>query len=79
MMDSQENALVEEQNVNEVAVAENAEQTEVTEVAERKQYQTKQEVLERVQEIAHSDETPQKEEIDYFEDRSILDEWKKLL
>ncbi len=66
MMDSQENALVEEQNVNEVTVAENAEQTEVTEVVERKQYQTKQEVLERIQEIAHSDEAPQKEEVDYL-------------
>ena len=66
MMDSQENALVEEQNVNEVAVAENTEQTEVTEIVERKQYQTKLEVLERVQEIAHSDEAPQKEEVDYL-------------
>ena len=66
MMDSQENALVEEQNVNEVAVAENTEQTEVTEIVERKQYQTKLEVLERVQEIAHSDEAPQKEEDDYL-------------
>jgi len=33
---------------------------------ERKQYQTKKEVLERVQEIAHSDEAPQKDEVDYL-------------
>ena len=33
---------------------------------ERKQYDNKKEVLERVREIAHSDETPQKEEIDYL-------------
>jgi len=77
MMDSQENALVEEQNVNEAAVAETPAQMEVTENAtphadsesenvERKQYQTKKEVLERVQEIAHSDEAPQKDEIDYL-------------
>ena len=76
-MDSQENALVEEQNVNEAAVAETPAQMEVTENAtphadlesenvERKQYQTKKEVLERVQEIAHSDEAPQKDEIDYL-------------
>ena len=69
--------LVEEQNVNEAAVAETPAQMEVTENAtphadsesenvERKQYQTKKEVLERVQEIAHSDEAPQKDEIDYL-------------
>jgi len=34
--------------------------------SERKQYQTKKEVLERVREIAHSDEAPQKEEVDYL-------------
>ena len=77
MMDSHENALVEEQNVNEAAVAETPAQMEVTENAtphadsesenvERKQYQTKKEVLERVQEIAHSDEAPQKDEVDYL-------------
>jgi DNA repair ATPase RecN len=52
MMDSQENALVEEQNVNEAAVVENTESAEVTEMVERKQYDTKKEVLERVREIA---------------------------
>ncbi len=33
---------------------------------ERKQYQTKKEVLERAREIAHSDEAPQKDEVDYL-------------
>ena len=37
-----------------------------SENVERKQYQTKKEVLERVQEIAHSDEAPQKDEVDYL-------------
>ena len=66
-MDSQEKALAEEQittpqadqqpeNVNEVAEVENAESSEVTETVERKQYDTKKDVLERVREIAHSDE-----------------------
>ena len=44
-MDSQENALVEEQNVNEAAVVENTESAEVTENVERKQYDTKKDVL----------------------------------
>jgi len=38
----------------------------VAEVPERKQYETKKEVLERVREIAHSDEAPQKDEVDYL-------------
>ena len=33
---------------------------------ERKQYETKQEVLERVRELAHGDEAPQKDEVDYL-------------
>ena len=33
---------------------------------EPKQYQTKKEVLERIREIAHGDETPQKDEVDYL-------------
>ena len=57
-----------------VEVAETPETPEVPEVsetpevaeAERKQYQTKKEVLERVREIAHGDEAPQKEEVDYL-------------
>lgn len=49
-MDSQENALV---------------QGTMEEPA-KKVYATKQEVLERVKEIAHSDETPNKEELDHL-------------
>ena len=60
MMDSQENALIEEQNVEQNVVETKAEEPE------QKQYQTKKEVLERVREIAHSDEAPQKEEVDYL-------------
>ena len=72
-MDSQEKAPIEEQNVEQNVVetaAEISEKTapEISEetVPERKQYQTKKEVLERVREIAHSDEIPQKEEIEYL-------------
>ena len=57
MMDSQENALLQ------------GEQNEVNEASsevERTVYQTKQEVLERVKEIAHSDEQPQKDEVEYL-------------
>ena len=50
MMDSQENALV---------------QGTMEEPA-KKVYATKQEVLERVKEIAHSDDTPNKEELDHL-------------
>lgn len=61
-MDSQEKALEQEQNVEQNV-------TEVEAAAlepERKQYQTKKEVLERVREIAQGDEAPQKEEVDYL-------------
>ena len=72
-MDSQEKAPIEEQNVEQnvvetaAEISENA-APEISEetVPERKQYQTKKEVLERVREIAHSDEVPQKEEIEYL-------------
>jgi len=63
MMDSQEKTPIEEQTVEQIAVETPVEQT--AEV-ERKQYQTKKEVLERVREIAHGDEAPQKEEVDYL-------------
>ena len=87
MMDSQEKAPIEEQNVNQTpapesenvvetaaeapqeAVAEPAASTEASETPEApqlKQYQTKKEVLERVREIAHGSDTPQKEEVDYL-------------
>ena len=81
MMDSQEQAPVleqnEEQSVVEPAaetavetaaetVVETAVETAAEETVERKQYQTKKEVLERVREIAHGDEAPQKDEVDYL-------------
>ena len=47
-------------------VPETSENAEAPVEAERKQYQTKKEVLERVREIAHGDEAPQKEEVDYL-------------
>ena len=81
-MDSQEKALVEEQNVeqNVVETEAKAPETEVVtpetdnKVAEdapaaepeHKQYQTKKEVLQRVREIAQGEEAPQKEEVDYL-------------
>ncbi len=93
MMDSQEKALEQEQNVEQNVVeteatapetvatpepeveapepevetpeVETAEETPVAE-PERKQYQTKKEVLERAREIAKGDEAPQKEEVDYL-------------
>ena len=75
MMDSQEKALEVEQTVDEVKQADvqpqEIEQADVQdeqsqEQAPRKQYQNKKEVLERVRELAHSDEQPQKEEVDYL-------------
>lgn len=65
-MDSQENTLnqgtIEEPQV-EATVAETP-AVENTSEAETKTYATKQEVLDRVKEIAHSDEAPQKNELD---------------
>ena len=73
MMDSQENAL--EKGLQEEVKAD--ETLQVTEPVvespaaaeapeERKVYQTKQEVLERVKEIAHGEETPKKDEVEYL-------------
>ncbi len=69
-MDSQEKAPIEEQKV-EQDVQQNEEVAEQGQPVaalepERKQYETKKEVLERVREIAHSDEAPQKDEVDYL-------------
>ena len=77
MMDSQENALVngaatEEQakemevNVEETAQLEEATDSSQVEEQERKVYQTKQEVLERIREIVHAEEAPQKDEVEYL-------------
>ena len=75
MMDSQENALekgqnevIKEEEVNAQAVETPADETtsqvETKEEQPQKVYATKAEILERVREIAHGDETPQKEEVD---------------
>ena len=67
MMDSQENIL--EQGNQEVKVEETAVETTENNPAsaeERKVYTTKKEVLERVKEIAHSEDAPQKEEVEYL-------------
>ena len=75
MMDSQEKALEQGQNevikeeevstqTVEAPVAEPASQVETKEEQPQKVYATKAEILERVREIAHGDEAPQKEEVD---------------
>ena len=50
----------------EAQAAESVEVAEEAEVIERKQYDSKKEVLERIREIAHSEEAPQKDEVDYL-------------
>ena len=76
-MDSQENilvnggaaSLVEEQGNQEVKVEETAVETtenNASPAEERKVYTTKKEVLDRVKEIAHGEEAPQKEEVEYL-------------
>lgn len=72
MMDSQENVPVvgneevkAEETVQQAApAAEEVAQEEVVE--ERKVYATKKEVLDRVKEIAHGDEAPKKDEVEYL-------------
>ena len=82
MMDSQENAPIvgtavspsEETGNNEVMKEEVTQQPEETTAEEktsqvetpRKVYETKAEILERIREIAHGDDAPQKEEVDYL-------------
>ncbi len=63
MMDSQEQTLEQERNIQEATVEteQNAPQQ-----PERKQYQNKQEVLSRVREIAQGEDAPQKDEVDYL-------------
>ena len=86
-MSSEENALVNEQGLNEEKVEEvtpqSVEETveesipqveteeaespaEAEEEQPKKVYETKAEILERVREIAHGDESPKKEEIDFL-------------
>ena len=76
-MDSQVNTPIEEQNaiLSPATDTENVEQnvlpaeeaSAATNVeTERKQYDSKKAVLDRVREIAHNEEAPQKEEVDYL-------------
>ena len=68
MMDSQENAL-NQGTIEEPQVEATAAETPAVENAQAeapKVYANKQEVLERVKEIAHSEEAPQKEELDHL-------------
>lgn len=73
-MDSQENILVTgeatspvEETGNQEEVIQEATAPEVEkQEEERKIYSTKKEVLDRVKEIAHEEETPQKEEVEYL-------------
>lgn len=81
MMDSQDNILQQEETkeviqetaapevVSEEAAAPEVVNEEVATAAEeqpRKVYETKAEVLKRLQDIAHGDEAPQKDEVDYL-------------
>ncbi|MBQ1829073.1 MAG: DUF349 domain-containing protein [Prevotella sp.] len=77
MMDSQVNTPIEEQNaiLSPATDTENVDQNVISAEAasaasnvetERKQYDTKKAVLDRVREIAHNEEAPQKEEVDYL-------------
>ncbi|MBP3790334.1 MAG: DUF349 domain-containing protein [Prevotella sp.] len=65
----QENAVAanETSQVNETTeTAEEAAESTVAAAEERKVYQSKKEVLERVKEIAHAEEVPQKDEVEYL-------------
>ena len=64
MMDSQDNILQQEETKEVIQEATAPEV--VNEEAPRKVYETKAEVLKRLQDIAHGDETPQKDEVDYL-------------
>ena len=70
-MDSQENTLqmgTNEEVVNEEVAAQPVENEPQVENEEQPRvvYETKADVLHRLQDIAHSDETPQKEEVEYL-------------
>ena len=77
MMDSQVNTPIEEQNaiLSPATDTENVDQNVISAEepsaasnveTERKQYDSKKAVLDRVREIAHNEEAPQKEEVDYL-------------
>lgn len=64
MMDSQENAVIINDEARTETAAETTPQAEAAAPAEVKRYETKAEVIERVKELAHSDVTPEKEEVE---------------
>ena len=67
MMDSQENIL--EQGKQEEVIQETTTpevETNAQEEAPRKVYETKKEILDRVKELAHGEEAPQKDEVEYL-------------
>ena len=66
MMDSQENILEQEEKQEVIQEATAPEVVNEEEAQPRKVYETKAEVLRRMQDIAHGDESPQKEEVDYL-------------
>jgi hypothetical protein len=66
MMDSQENILEQEEKQEVIQEAAAPEVVNEEEAQPRKVYETKAEVLRRMQDIAHGDESPQKEEVDYL-------------
>ena len=75
-MDSQDNILEQEVKEEVIQAAEVAPEVETPEAEEtetpaeeeqpQKVYETKKEVIDRIKDIAHGDEAPQKEEIDYL-------------
>ena len=60
------NSEVMKEEVATLPVEETAEETASQVETPRKVYETKAEILERVRDIAHGDESPQKEEVDYL-------------
>ncbi|WP_371874184.1 DUF349 domain-containing protein [Prevotella sp. E15-22] len=66
-MDSQENILEQGKQEEVIQEATTPEvETNAQEEAPRKVYETKKEVLDRVKEIAHGEEVPQKDEVEYL-------------
>ncbi len=75
MMDSLENEVIKDEAISQPAEQPQAEESKVEtqetaahaeQQAPRKVYETKAEILARIQDIAHGEEAPQKEEIDYL-------------
>ena len=66
-MDSQENILEQGKQEEVIQAATTPEvETNAKEEAPRKVYETKKEVLDRVKELAHGEEAPQKDEVEYL-------------